>query len=145
MAFTDKALLHLFVQNKDLISQKKRSNGIVIVDTLSSALVIVPEEHKKALQSKGNHLSNDHACLLKRSKPDLLFTSALYKSGRRLLEKTFADHDKRIGRPIGIYGTYIKKYKKNIHVTDDLFFIDNKPVVPAAIRGTINSMLHETH
>ena len=28
---------------------------------------------------------------------------------------------------------------------DELLFLDNKLVVPATIRGTFNSMLHETH
>ena len=39
----------------------------------------------------------------------------------------------------------MKIYAKDLHVKDDLLFLDNKLVVPATIRGTFNSMLHETH
>ena len=48
-------------------------------------------------------------------------------------------------RPMGIHGAYMKIYDKDLHVKDDLSFLDNKLVVPATIRGTFNSMLHETH
>ena len=48
-------------------------------------------------------------------------------------------------RPLGIHGTYMKNYAKDLHVKDELLFLDNKLVVPATIRGTLNSMLHETH
>ena len=44
-----------------------------------------------------------------------------------------------------ILGTYMKNYTKDLHVKDELVFLDNKLVVPATIRGTFNSMLHETH
>ena len=46
---------------------------------------------------------------------------------------------------MGIHGTYMKNYTKDLHVKDELLFLDNKLVVPATIRGTFNSMLHETH
>ena len=39
----------------------------------------------------------------------------------------------------------MKNYTKDLHVKDELLFLDNKLVVPATIRGTFNSMLHETH
>ena len=35
--------------------------------------------------------------------------------------------------------------KKNLGVKDDLLFMNNKLVVPAAIRGTFSSLLHKTH
>ena len=37
-------------------------------------------------------------------------------------------------RPMGIHGAYMKFYAKNLHVKDDLLFLDNKLVVPATIR-----------
>ena len=46
---------------------------------------------------------------------------------------------------MGIHGAYMKIYAKDLHVKDDELFLDNKLVVPATIRGTFNSMLHETH
>ena len=48
-------------------------------------------------------------------------------------------------RPMGIHGTYMKYYTKDLHVKDEPLFLDNKLVVPATIRETFNSMLHETH
>ena len=51
----------------------------------------------------------------------------------------------KTNRPIGIHGAYMKTYGKDLHVKDDLLFLDNKLVVPATIRGTFNSVLHETH
>ena len=46
---------------------------------------------------------------------------------------------------MGTHGAYMKIYAKDLHVKDDLLFLDIKLVVPATIRGTFNSMLHETH
>ena len=46
---------------------------------------------------------------------------------------------------MGIHGAYMKIYAKDLHVKDDLVFLDNKLVNPATIRGASNSMLHETH
>ena len=46
---------------------------------------------------------------------------------------------------MGIHGPNMKIYAKDLHVKDDLLFLDNKLVVPATIRGSFNSMLHETH
>ena len=48
-------------------------------------------------------------------------------------------------RPMGIHGAYLKNYAKDLHVKDELLFLDNKLVVPSTIRGTFNSMQHETH
>ena len=48
-------------------------------------------------------------------------------------------------RPMGIHGTYMKNVSKDLHVKDDLLFLDNKLVVPATIRGTFSAMLHEIH
>ena len=39
----------------------------------------------------------------------------------------------------------MKNYAKDLHVKDELLFLDNKLVVPATIRGNFNSMLHETY
>ena len=55
------------------------------------------------------------------------------------------DRDDKTNRPRDIHGAYMKIYAKDLHVKDDLLFLDNKLVVPATIRGTLNSMLHETH
>ena len=46
---------------------------------------------------------------------------------------------------MGIHGFYMKNYAKDLHVKDELLFLDNKLVVPATFRGTFNSMLHQTH
>ena len=51
----------------------------------------------------------------------------------------------KTGRPMGINGSYVKNYEKDPHVKDDLFFLDNKLIVPETIRKTFSSMLHETH
>ena len=39
----------------------------------------------------------------------------------------------------------MKNFAKDLHVKDDLLFLDNKLVVPATISGTYNTMLHEAH
>ena len=46
---------------------------------------------------------------------------------------------------MGIYGAYMKNFTKELLVKYDLLFRDNKLVVRATIRGTFNTMLHETH
>ena len=39
----------------------------------------------------------------------------------------------------------MKNFAKDLHVKDDLLFLDNKLVVPATIRATFITMIHETH
>ena len=46
---------------------------------------------------------------------------------------------------MSIHGVYMKNFSKDLHVKDDLLFLDNKLVVPTTIRGTFSAMLHETH
>ena len=46
---------------------------------------------------------------------------------------------------IGIHGSYMKNFAKDLHVRNDLLFLDNNLLVPAIIRGTFSAMLHDTH
>ena len=46
---------------------------------------------------------------------------------------------------MGIHGAYMKNFAKDLYVKDKLLVVDNKLVVAATIRGTFNTMLHETH
>ena len=48
-------------------------------------------------------------------------------------------------RPLGIHGSCMKKYEKDLHTKEELLFLDNKLVVPAAVRRAFSSMLHESH
>ena len=49
------------------------------------------------------------------------------------------------GRPLDRFGTYLKAFQRNIHVKEGLLFIDNKLIVPAALRSPFMSLLHKTH
>ena len=40
----------------------------------------------------------------------------------------------RNDRPMGIHGTYMKNYEKDLHLKDDILFMEIKLVVPVAIR-----------
>ena len=40
----------------------------------------------------------------------------------------------KTNRPMGTHGTYTKNFAKDLHVKDDLLFLDNKLVVRATIR-----------
>ena len=51
----------------------------------------------------------------------------------------------KTGRPLEIYGIYMKNYEKDPHTREDLLFLDNKIKIPAAARGSFSSMLHESH
>ena len=51
----------------------------------------------------------------------------------------------KIGRSLGNHGSCMKNYEKDLHTRDDLLFMDNKIVVPAAAQGAFKSMLHESH
>ena len=52
---------------------------------------------------------------------------------------------KKTKRPMGIHGSNMKNFSKDLHVKDDLILLDNKLCVPATIRGTFSTMLQETH
>ena len=49
------------------------------------------------------------------------------------------------GRPLDRFGAYLKNFQRDIHVKEGLLFNDNKLIVPAALRSTFFSLLHETH
>ena len=106
---------------------------------------------------KDDHLSDDHANLFKRYKSDLKLPSSPIlpenHCSKKLLQLMFRE-DKVIwdlietmktNRPMGIHGAYMKILAKDLHMKDNLLFLDKKLVVPATIRGTFNTMLHETH
>ena len=46
---------------------------------------------------------------------------------------------------MGIHGAYMRNFAKDLYVKDHLLIVDNNVVVAATIRGTFNTMLHETH
>ena len=46
---------------------------------------------------------------------------------------------------MGIHENYMKNYAKDLHMKDDLLFLDKKLVVPATIRVIFSLLLHETH
>ena len=49
------------------------------------------------------------------------------------------------GRPLYIFGAYLKTFQRDIHVKEGLLFNDKKLKVPAALRSPFMSLLHETH
>ena len=51
----------------------------------------------------------------------------------------------KTGRSLEIHGFYMKNYEKDLHTRDDLLFLDNKIVIPAAARGAFSSMLPFSH
>ena len=127
------------------------------MEDITGPLFRIPEEHNIALKFKDHHLLDDHANLLKRFKAELkLPNSPLFPEdhcSKKLLQlmtredKVICDLIDTIktGQPMSIHGTYVKNFSKDLHVKDDLLFLDNKLVLPATIRGTFSAMLHETH
>ena len=49
------------------------------------------------------------------------------------------------GRPLDIFGAYLKNFQRDIHVKEGLLFNDNKLIVPAALRSPSLSILHKFH
>ena len=127
------------------------------MDKVNEPLLIIPEEHNIALKFRDDRLPPDHADLLRRYKADLNLPNSPIRPenhcSKKLLQimtredKVLWDLIETIKRnqPMGIHGTYMMNYTKDLQVKDELLFLDNKLVVPATIRGTFNSMLHETH
>ena len=121
------------------------------MEKVTEPLLIIPEDHNIALKFRDDRLSPDHADLLRRYKSDINLPNSPIRPenhcSKKLLQimtredKVLWDLIETINsnRPMG------KIYAKDLHVKDDLLFLDNKLVVPATIRGTFNSMLHETH
>ena len=127
------------------------------MDKVNEPLLIIPEEHNIALKFRDDLLSPDHADVVRIYKVDLSLPNSPIRaenhSSKKLLQ-VLTTEDKvlwvlietiKTNRPIGIHGAYMKIYAKDLHVKDDLLFLDNKLFVLATIRGTFNSMLHETH
>ena len=156
ITFTDNFLLHFLLLNRQFIpSSKKRLE--LPMDKVNEPLLIIPEEHNIALKLRDDRLQPDHADLVRRYKAALNLPISPIRPknhcSKTLLQimtredKVLSDliETKKRKRPMGIHGAYMKNYAKDLHVKDDLLFLDNKLVVPATIRGTFNSMLHETH
>ena len=139
-------------------SSSKFSDPLVVVpDWSAKRSVPVPEEHNIALKFKDDLLNNNHFNLLKRYKAYLSLPSSPIipenHCSKKLLQLMTKD-DKflwdlittlKTGRPLKIHGLYMKNYEKDLHTRDDLHFLDNKKVKPAAARGAFSSMLHESH
>ena len=127
------------------------------MEEITGSLLIIPEEHNIALKFKDDHLPHDHANLVRRYKSELkLPTSPILPKNhcsRKLLKLMIRENKViwdlietiKTNRPMGIHGVYMKNFAKDLHVEDDLVFLDNELVVPGTIRGTFNTMLHETH
>ena len=152
ITFSDKVLLHFLLLNRQLIpSSKKRIE--LPMDKVNEPLLIIPEEHNIALKFRDNQLPPDHADLVRRYKADLnLPISPIHPENHcsKKLLHIMTREDKVLWtikrkRPMGRHGAYMKIYAKDLHKKDEQFFLYNKLVVPATIRGTFNSMLHETH
>ena len=151
-----KSFLHFLLVNRQFISSSKKRVELPM-DKVNEPLLIIPEEHNIALKYRDDRLSPDHADLVKRYKADLNLPISPIRPenhcSKKLLQiKTREDkvlwdliETIKINRPMGIHGAYMKNYAKDLHVKDELLFLDNKLVVPATIRRTFNSMLHETH
>ena len=127
------------------------------MDKVTEPLLIIPEEHNIALKFRDDRLSPNHADFFRRYKSDLNlpnFPICPENHCSKKMLQIMTREDKvlrdlietiKTNRPMGIHGAYMKIYAKDLHVKEDLFFLDNKLAVPATIRGTFNSMLHETH
>ena len=50
-----------------------------------------------------------------------------------------------IWSPLEVHRFDMKNYEKDLYTRDDLLFLDNKTVIPAAGRGGFSSMLHKSH
>ena len=156
ITFSDKVLLHFLLLNRHLIPPNKKKQELPM-DKVNDPLLIIPEAHNIALKFRDDRLPPDHADLLRRYKADLNLPNSPIRPenhcSKKLLQimtredKVLWDLIETIkrNRPMGIHGTYMKNYTKDIHVKDELLFLDNKLVFPATIRGTFFSMLHETH
>ena len=127
------------------------------MDKVNEPLLIISEEHIIALKYRDERLSLDHADLARRYKVDLNLQISPIRPENHCSKKLLqimTREDKvlwdlietiKINRPMGVHGAYMKNYAKDLHVKDELLFLDNKLVVPATIRGTFKSILHETH
>ena len=149
ITFSDKVLLHFLLLNRHFIPSSKKKPELPI-DKVNEPLLIIPEEHNIALKFRDDRLPLDHADLLKRYKADLNLPNSPIRPENYCLKKLLqimTREDKVLwdlietikrNRPMGINGTYMKNYTKDLHVKDELLFLDNKLVVPATFRGTFN-------
>ena len=127
------------------------------MDKVNEPLLIIPEEHNIALKFRDGRLSPDNADLVRRYKAYLNLPISPIRPENHCSKKLLqimTREDKvlwdlietiKTNRTMSIHGAYMKNYAKDLHVKDDLLFLDNKLTVPATIRGTFNSMLHDTH
>ena len=116
------------------------------MDKVNEPLLIIPEEHIIARKFRDDRLSPDHADLVRRYNADLNLPNSPIRPenhcSKKLLQimtrenKVLWDLIETIktNRPMGIHGTYMKIYAKDLHKKDNLLFLDNKLVVPATIR-----------
>ena len=108
------------------------------------------------MKFKDDLLNNDHFNLFKRNKANLSLPSSSFipvnHCSKKLLQIMIKD-DKilwvlittlKTGRPLEIHLFYMKNSEKDLRTRDDLLFLDNKIVIPAAAGGAFSSMLHES-
>ena len=127
------------------------------MEEITGPLLIIPEEHNINLKNKNNHFPDDQTNLVKKYKSGSNLPTSLIlpknHCSKKLLQlmtredKVLWDLIEKIktNRPMVIHGAYMKKIAEDLHVKDDLLFLDNDLVVPATIWGAFNTMLHETH
>ena len=109
------------------------------------------------MKFKDDLLNNDHFNLLNRYKANLILPSSPIvpenHCSKKLIQIMTKDNKflwdlittLMTGRPLEVNGFYMKRYEKDLHTRDDLLFLDNKIVTPAAARGAFSSILHESH
>ena len=120
------------------ISLRAESQGI----TLNFDNDIISEIDKKILAK--------YIGELKLPSTPLVLTEHCSKKLLKLMtneEKILKDVKKAVedGRPLDRFGAYLKTFQRDIHVKEGLLIIDNKLLVPAALRSPFMSLLHETH
>ena len=146
ITFRTRSILHFIFKNKQFLTLFKKNFVFRKTEEITGRLLIIPEEHNFALKFKDDHPPDDHANLLKGYKSDskLLTSPILPENHCSKKLQLITTEDKVIwdlietmktNRPMVIHGSYMKNFAKDLHVKDDLLFLDSKLVVPATIRG----------
>ena len=127
------------------------------MEEITGPLLVIPEEHNIYIKYKNNHFPDDQTNLVKKYKSGSNFPTSLIlpknHCSKKLLQLMIRKDEVlwdliekiKTNRPMDIHGAYMKKIREDLHLKDDLLFLDNDLVVPATIWGTFNTMLHETH
>ena len=151
-------LSHLLLSTDPFTNQENKNSILEFLFSVKPLKISLRAETKGiTLNFDNDTMTEINRKLLAKYKGDLKIPAmplAFRENCSNKLIKRMTDEDKILrdvkkeveeGRPLGRFGAYLKTFQRDIRIKKGLIFNDNKLIVPAALRSSFMSLLHENH